>query len=428
MPASRCQVNLRKWRKHTDEWQLRVQDGLKAMHKEWQDNPPDPFEALKRGELLASTLAQAIAPKRIKSPGETRRAFGFAGNRLLFRELNLLVKARSLVRKVSIGDMAILQCPHRLTRWHLATRNLHLKVRRSGHIAPEPLLREAESYFSPAARRGLQSWLESVGIAIASRRAAVRELYDQARYSNLQNLRQKQKEAHGVLDKRTIQAALGKCQPRQRMWGVSGRVILGVRIAAAPELQVTKLELLKDLPVAEHIVHLEGDEQGFSAWFSGPHQAGDFIAYWNSVVYPEEGTPIYPLQAPGTYVAIRPDDMLSVQEWHMASEGMDTYSVCPNCQGKDLHVISTSATRQSLGNPTRAVRFFCDKCQSICDEPAMAPLPPCPVPKQVLNAMRRIPAGSLPLINRVIDFETFERRARRQRQSARVRRSAAGVL
>ena len=44
----------------------------------------------------------------------------------------------------------------------------------------------------------------------------------------------------------------------------------------------------------------------------------------------------------------------------------------------------------------------------------MAPMPPCPIPRQVLDAMRRIPAGSLPLLNRTIDFESFERRARRQ--------------
>ena len=98
----------------------------------------------------------------------------------------------------------------------------------------------------------------------------------------------------------------------------------------------------------------------------------------------------------------------------MASEGMDTYSVCPNCRETGLHVLSTSATQQRFGNPTRAVKFFCEHCQSICHEPAMAPMPPCPIPRQVLDAMRRIPAGSLPLLNRTIDFESFERRARRQ--------------
>ena len=174
------------------------------------------------------------------------------------------------------------------------------------------------------------------------------------------------------------------------------------------------LGLLAELKTTEHIVHLEGDEGGLTAWFSGPRQAGDFIAYWSSVVHAEENTPIRPLHPPGKYIAIRPDDMLSVQEWHMASEGMDTYSVCPSCREKGLHVLSTSATQQRFGNPARAVRFFCEHCQSICDEPAMAPIPPCPIPRHVLDAMRRIPAGSLPLINRTIDFESFERRARRQ--------------
>jgi hypothetical protein len=152
---------------------------------------------------------------------------------------------------------------------------LHSRVRRSGHPAPVPLSQEANYYFSPAARGWLQDWLKSAGLAIASRRAAVRESYEKARYSNLQNLRKKRKDATGALDKRTIQAALGKCQPRQRMWGVSGKVVLGVRITkAADQLQTAMLKLLQDLEVAEDIVHLAGDEQGLTAWFSGPRQAG----------------------------------------------------------------------------------------------------------------------------------------------------------
>ena len=255
----------------------------------------------------------------------------------------------------------------------------------------------------------------SAGLAIASRRAAVRESYEKARYNNLQNLRKKRKESAGVLDKRTIQAALGKCQPRQRMWGVSGKVVLGVRITRkADQLPAALLKLLQDLEVAENIVHLSGDEQGLTAWFSGPRQAGDFIAYWSSVVYPETKNSIDPLSPPGKYIATRPDDMLSIQEWHMASEGMDTYSNCPICQANGLHVLSTSASQQKFGNLSRAVRFFCAKCQSTHDEPGMAPMPPCPVPKLVLDEIRQVPAGTPPLISRPIDFETFERCARRQ--------------
>ncbi len=194
IPVSRCRVNLRKLREHIDEWQQGVHEGLRVMQREWQDNPPDPFEAPKRGELLADSLAQAVAPKHNWRPGETRRAFGFAGNRLLFRELNLLVKAHSLVHKVLSSDPAILQCQHRLSQWSLVMSYLHSRVRRSGHPAPVPLPQEASCSFSPAARGWLQDWLKSAGLAIASRRAAVRESYEKARYSNLQNFNLKLRE------------------------------------------------------------------------------------------------------------------------------------------------------------------------------------------------------------------------------------------
>jgi hypothetical protein len=109
----------------------------------------------------------------------------------------------------------------------------------------------------------------------------VRESYEKARYHNLQNLRKKQKEANGVLDKRTIQAALGKCQPRQRMWGVSGTVILGAKIEVPVDQQLALLEFRKGIHEVDTIVHLSGDEQGVSIWFSGPRQAGDFLFVGN---------------------------------------------------------------------------------------------------------------------------------------------------
>jgi hypothetical protein len=95
---------------------------------------------------------------------------------------------------------------------------------------------------------------------------------------------------------------------------------------------------------------------------------------------------------------------------------MDTYLVCPACQAGDLHVLSTTAIRQKFGNPRREIRYLCasEHCQSVCDKPAVAPMPPCPISDQVKEAMRRIPAGSLPLINRSVGFETLERCARRQ--------------
>jgi hypothetical protein len=106
--------------------------------------------------------------------------------------------------------------------------------------------------------------------------------------------------------------------------------------------------------------------------------------------------------------------MLAVQEWHMASEGLDTLSICPRCSSKDLHVLSTGARTQCFGNPQRAVRYFCSQCQTIHNQVAAAPLPPCPLPAEVLNSLRKIPEGSLPLLSRPVDFDTVEQTARSQ--------------
>jgi hypothetical protein len=92
----------------------------------------------------------------------------------------------------------------------------------------------------------------------------------------------------------------------------------------------------------------------------------------------------------------------------MAGEGMDTYLICPTCHAKGLQVLSPSATHQKFGHPNRAIWFSCVHCQSICDEPAVTPMPQCLISQQVMDVMRRIPAGSIPLINWLIDFETLE--------------------
>ena len=44
----------------------------------------------------------------------------------------------------------------------------------------------------------------------------------------------------------------------------------------------------------------------------------------------------------------------------------------------------------------------------------MAPMPQCPIPLTVLEAMRKIPKGTLPLISRIVDLDTVVTRARRQ--------------
>ena len=92
IPTSRNRIDLRKLLANLSEWQRYSEESLIAMEDEHQrlPNPPDPYEALKQGELILVSTAQAIAPKRIRRPGETRQSFCFEGHRVLNREINLL--------------------------------------------------------------------------------------------------------------------------------------------------------------------------------------------------------------------------------------------------------------------------------------------------------------------------------------------------
>jgi hypothetical protein len=116
------------------------------------------------------------------------------------------------------------------------------------------------------------------------------------------------------------------------MWGVLGTVILAVKIEILAEKQFAMFDSLSKLQTTEEIVYLSGDGDGVSILFSGPRQAGNFIAHWSSTVYPNASILLRPLLPPGQYIAIRPDDMLSIQEEFMAGE--------PSYQVKGLHVLS----------------------------------------------------------------------------------------
>ena len=109
------------------------------------------------------------------------------------------------------------------------------------------------------------------------------------------------------------------------------------------------------------------------------------------------------------YVAVVADDILAVQELHMASEGMDTESICMTCAAKTVKTISTSAVAQPKGNPKRAVRFICLECQHVHDKVDLAPLPPCPVPKEVWATLRKLPKDIGPIL---VDMESWVRVAK----------------
>ena len=84
-----------------------------------------PWRRARPGELTVRSIALALAPKQIRKQGETRRSFGFEGQRVLYRELNLLHKAKAVVSRIINQDQGFLQSPFRQIRWHAATQALH---------------------------------------------------------------------------------------------------------------------------------------------------------------------------------------------------------------------------------------------------------------------------------------------------------------
>ena len=128
----------------------------------------------------------------------------------------------------------------------------------------------------------LQDWLLHARTAITVRHAAIREAYDKDRFANARNCEHKQKKAKGEPAKRTIEATLGKRRPKQRMWGISGPVIMGVQLVLQQNQYLECLRVLIAMPTSTSVVCIIGDNTGVQLWFRGPRYAGDFLAQWCS--------------------------------------------------------------------------------------------------------------------------------------------------
>ena len=114
-------------------------------------------------------------------------------------------------------------------------------------------------------------------------------------------------------------------------------------------------------------------------------------------------------------MAIPPDDILAMQELHLSRAGMLNISCCPECRGAEVQPIVTSAKDQTRGCPRRAVRYFCPECGTVSDsvdqDPALEP--PCPVPEQLWESMRKFPGDMQPFLSRPMDADSLRERLRK---------------
>ena len=413
--APRCRVDLKKWKTRRDEWMQLLKQSLEQEDTS-REGPRDPFQALKHAEVVAEEIARKLAPKRIPKAGELRRSFCFAGHRLLLRELNWLRETRVLVESALSGSAEFWSCPQRAVKWKVLASQLPRRIKRSGFPRPPDLPSHLPGNLTGGLREELTCWVMHAKTAASEvRRAAIRDDFAQARFLNAQNFRYQLMKSGGVLDQQVLQAALGKRQPRQRMWGLSGPAVLGVALLLHVSRMDETLALIQRMPSAVRIVRVvirdEGHSQGqlseLQLWLRGPRQTGDFLVQWCTRVHDLGNVKLCPLFPPDHYVATDPDDMLAIQEWHMASEGMDTESGCPRCRSGNIQPITVTAENEPCGNPGRAVRYFCFSCNSVHDTARLNPLPPCPLPLSVLQTMRSAPDGIPAQISILVDYETL---------------------
>ena len=412
----RCKVDLKKWKTRRDEWVQLLKQSLDQEDTSVGGLSRDPFQALKHGEAVAEALAVKLAPRRIPKVGEVRRSFCFSGHRLLLRELHWLRVARVFVGGVLQESQEIWRCPHRSVRWTFAVSHLSRRIKRSGFPRPPDLPTHMPTTLTRDLREELTAWLTHAKTASEVRSAAIRNDFAQARFLNAQNFRHQLMKSGGVLDQQVLQAALGKRQPRQRMWGLSGPAVLGVALELHVSRIVDALTLLRKMSSAARVVRVAvhdggcspGQRSALQLWFRGPRQTGDFLVQWCTRIHDLQGVKLSPLFPPAHHVATDPDDMLAIQEWHMASEGLDTESGCQRCRSRNIQPITVTAANAPCGNPGRAVRYCCFSCNSVHDTVRLHPLPPCPLPLSVLQAMRSAPAGTPAQISISVDPTLFE--------------------
>ena len=406
LPLPRCRADPRRLKERREEWTHLVSEGLTALRAQGQQ--PDPFQALMQAEAVADKAAQALAPRLQRRPCEARRRpFEFDGHKGLHRELNLLHSARTLVHRALRDPSGLLCSPHRAALWSTVVARLNTKLCHSQYCLPQQLSGPVSLYLSPESKPLLQDWLLQAKEAIDVRRTTIRERRAKATFLNVQQLRALLIARGGVLDSQAVQAALGKRQPRQRMWGVSGPVELGVSIMAAGDSQNKLLEFLCTMDTVECVQRLVGGSSGIQLWFRGPRLLGDFLTQWCTLHHAWRNARLCTLAPAAQYIAIVPDDMLAVQELHMATEGMDSKSVCISCRQPGVQPIVAKAVGQQNGNARRAVLFFCAGCISVHNDVGVAELPPCPVPLETWQALRKIPPNTQPLVCRPVDIDTL---------------------
>ena len=410
----RCKADLNTLRLKREEWVAAVRTRLLKL-KEVMPVDSDPYQALAAALEEADAAAQEIAPRSIGRGGQNgrQRPFVFAGDRTLCREISWIAAARRLVYAALHRIPFLVEASERETVWRLSVCSLSGRLRRSNQAQPSPLCGPLRDYLDASMQPALRVWLDDALEAIRVRREIIRGNFERAMAGNLKKLRGLMRANPGTLNSDAIQTALGKPPIRQRVWALMGCVHTGLAI----ETQLAEVtSLLADLgamgSAVSGVCRVARTSEGLQLWFTGPRLLGDFLLKW-CTLQTGRRAPVTILRRPDPFLAVCPDDIAAVQELYLSEEGMSRAALCPECRGSGLVPVVTSAEAQCRGSPYRAVRFWCQRCHSIHDEPVNGPPPKCPIPPEVWAALRKFPGDMPPFLSRPMDRAAVRNRARK---------------
>ena len=147
--------------------------------------------------------------------------------------------------------------------------------------------------------------------------------------------------------------------------------------------------------------------------FRGPRLLEDFHFEWCEERGGSRDRWLAILDSAQAYVAILPDDMLTMQELFLARQRMSLNAQCMTCQGRETQPVSSTRTAPTDRKPlTRAVQFFFSAFQRMLDATGNGPDSPCPILDELWASQRKFLDNMPPFLSRPIDFiQLVEREA-----------------
>ena len=182
-----------------------------------------------------------------------------------------VIPACTLWRRLSSASPSAWNASHprnafpNASRWHLSISKLLNYLRKSKLCFPPALNRPSATYFTSKHTDELKVWLDEAKLASDVRWATILDSFAKETFRNQENWQCKIAEADSVLDKQVLEAVLGKRRPKQRMWGLSGAVTIGISLELSSDQLLSVITYLQGMSATHSVVRVLKHAHSFTA-------------------------------------------------------------------------------------------------------------------------------------------------------------------